>query len=238
MSDERELPPKSLSTQASLTAKRHNFTRDLSMYCVNDRGCHDLARAKDLLRSHTCSIFDTLKDAYSNNRVNLWEWEKEIAEEAIQITHACWNNFRDLPEREFSSKALLEDIQRHVGHPLRSGPLLKAFIAPPESESPLLVMAKAAALGQHVFAPAPIQSKRVPRSIQSMSAVEKMEQYRERMGLGQTDLASRFQVDPKTLYKFRKTGKIDKRIASSIAEKMEITLEEFIGNFPKAPKTR
>jgi hypothetical protein len=85
--------------------------------------------AKDLLRSHTCSIFDALKDAYSD-KVNIWEWEQEIAEEAIGIVFACWRNFRDLPTQEFSSDALRTDIATHVGHPLRSGPLQKAFVHP------------------------------------------------------------------------------------------------------------
>jgi hypothetical protein len=86
-----------------------------------------MPRAKDLLRSHTCSIYDALKDAYGYS-VNIWEWEKEIAEEAIDIAYACWTNYRDLTRGDFSRDALRADIATHVGHALRSGPVQKALL--------------------------------------------------------------------------------------------------------------
>jgi hypothetical protein len=109
--------------------------------------------AKDLVRSHTCAIFDILKEAYSHT-VNTWEWEQEIADEAIQIAYACWSNFRELPRASFSAEALRTDITTHVGHPLRSGPLPRLVETPAPIDSPLLSFIKASRDARpQVFAP-------------------------------------------------------------------------------------
>jgi len=95
--------------------------------------------------------------------------------------------------------------------------------------SPPLLKAVAAAMqAKKVPAPRPATKKRVPRSISSMLAAEKMDQYRETIGLDQTQFAGKLQVDPKTLYKFRRTGKVDKRIAATIAKEMGISVEELL----------
>jgi hypothetical protein len=89
------------------------------MHCINGRhGCYDVARAKDFLRSYACSFYGLLKDAYSQ-RIFIHEWEQDIAEEAIQITLACWANFNVSPRAESWAEILHSAIVQHVGHPLR-----------------------------------------------------------------------------------------------------------------------
>lgn len=127
MSSSRVLPPKSIPAQGALERERNQLIYAIRTRCMSDHGCHDMPLAKDLLRSHTCSIFDTLKVFYST-KIVIFEWEKEIAEEAIDIAHACWTNFRDLPRADFSRESLRADIATHLGHALRSGPIQKAFL--------------------------------------------------------------------------------------------------------------
>lgn len=102
--------------------------RDLGSQC-GDYRCRDMSRAKDLLRSHTCSIFDTLTDFYSN-KLNTWDWEQEIAEEAIQIAFTCWKTFGVLPQADFSFESLRNSIAQHLGHPLRTLGIRQAALIP------------------------------------------------------------------------------------------------------------
>jgi hypothetical protein len=184
VSSSRVLPPKSLSTQSTLERERSELSRAIRTRCMNDYGCHDMPLAKDLLRSHTCSIFDTLKSFYSN-KISIWEWEQEIAEEAIQIVFACWKNFRDLPVGDFSSDDLRRDIALYIGRPLRSGPLRIPVPVPPVSESPLLTMAKAAARGA--------QQKAVP------SVAAKLKVLKRRSRLSAQKIADGISVDLRTV---------------------------------------
>lgn len=97
--------------------------------------CHDMPLAKDLLRSHTCNIFDTLIEAY-RKKIDVSLWEKEIADEAIQISFAVWNNFTALPVGDFSSEALRRTIVQHLGRPLRPGPIQMAIPKDPDANLP------------------------------------------------------------------------------------------------------
>ncbi len=129
-----ELPPKSLATLNVLTTKRARLGTELSMHCISDRkGCYDLARAKDYLRSYACSFFDLLKEAYSHE-IHIWEWEVSIAEEAIQITLACWSNFNVDPPAEAWIETLRSTIAQHVGHPLRGR--TQKSLEVPQGEAP------------------------------------------------------------------------------------------------------
>jgi hypothetical protein len=88
------------------------------MYCISGYQCHDLLRAKDLLRSHTCSIFDFLKEIYTG-KVAMSEWESDIANEAIQVVISCWGNFNISP-KGYEWRAILEQaIVQHLGRNLR-----------------------------------------------------------------------------------------------------------------------
>jgi hypothetical protein len=127
-----ELPPKSLGTLNALSIKRHSLQSDLSAYCIDRYGsCHDLPRARDFLRSYACSFFDYLTKAYSD-QISTWNWEAEIAEEAIENTLRCWANFGGAqPRAEQWIETLRAAIVQHVGHPLR-GQTRTQLLAPSE----------------------------------------------------------------------------------------------------------
>ena len=118
MSSDRELPPKSLKTLGALEVMRMSLHNALRTHCIADYVCHDRVRAKDFLRSYACSIFDFLKEAYSE-KISIWEWETDIADEAVQITISCWANFGVNPPPVYWAEILHRTIIQHVGRPLR-----------------------------------------------------------------------------------------------------------------------
>jgi len=154
LASERILPAKTTATQTLLNQKRQRIDEALRP-CRGDYSWKDEPRAKDVLRTYVCDIYDCLKEAYSY-KVNIWEWEKEIAEEAISVTLGCWKHYKLGTHHLLLVEPLRNTITQHVGHELRSGPVQKAFVAPmkPEdygafgvdiaSASPLLKMAIAA----------------------------------------------------------------------------------------------
>lgn len=70
--------------------------------------------------------------------------------------------------------------------------------------------------------------KRISRSIESKKAAQRLEAYIEDKGITQTDFSVAVNVDPKTLYRFRRSGKVAKSVAKRIAEEMSITLDQFL----------
>ena len=96
------------------------------------------------------------------------------------------------------------------------------------SGSPLLKMVAATAgRGAH-SQPSNVQSgKRIGRSIHSEKAAQRMEAYIQDKGITQTQFSVAVNADTKTLYRFRRTGKVEKSVARRIAEAMGITLEQF-----------
>lgn len=200
MPDERELPPKSHAVLSNLDGQKSQLSRQLSL-CVNNNGCHNPDRAKDYLRTYACSIFDLLWEYY-DLKIDVFDFQKEIGEEAIRNVLSCWDNFNSVSRGTTWIPTLKGALIQHAGRPIWG-----------HKPKPSL---------QHDV------RVRVPRSIESMSAAVKMERHREKIGLNQTQFASKLRLDPKTLYKFRRTGKVDKRIAADIAAEMGITVEEFI----------
>lgn len=87
--------------------------------CIARYQCHDLRLAKDVLRTYTCSIYDTLQREY-NGRVAIWQCEEQIADEAIHIVLSCWSNFNVSPPASQWREQLFDTVVQHVGHPLRS----------------------------------------------------------------------------------------------------------------------
>jgi len=228
---------------------------ELSSHCISDhRGCYDLARAKDFLRSYVCLFYELLKKDYSD-KINVWKWEQQIAEEAIEITLKVWSSFDVGPVAAAWVETLLNAVVQHVGQPLRGQPQQEIAPVNPfhdasyplpgkqaasyalagidiSSGSPLLMMAHTAAQESvrrgetaHAFT-AP--KRRIPRSIHSESAAKKLEDYLNAKGLSQTQFAIQINVNQKTLYRFRRTGNVGKSVAQDIAQAMGTTLEEFI----------
>jgi hypothetical protein len=95
------------------------------------------------------------------------------------------------------------------------------------SGSPLMIMAATAGRRAHLQ-PSNVQSgKRIGRSIHSEKAAQRMEAYIQDKGITQTQFSVAVNADTKTLYRFRRTGKVEKSVAKRIAEAMGITLEQF-----------
>ncbi len=150
-----------MSTLSSLSVKRMQLSGELSSHCISDhRGCYDLALAKDFLRSYVCSFYEILKKDYGE-KIFTWDWELQIAEEAIQITLQVWSSFEVIPLAPTWVETLKSAVVQHVGHPLRTHgapvhlPPSSAYAASGidiASASPLMIMAmdaaqRAAALG-------------------------------------------------------------------------------------------
>jgi len=138
---ELELPPKSLRTLSALETKKAMLTVSLSSYCINDDGCYNKDGAKDYLRSYCCSIFEQLKEAYSD-QIFIWDWEDQIVGEAIRITLECWDNFNNIdPPGSFWRPILREAIAQHLHRPIRQRQ--QRVFEPPATPSPLLSLIQA-----------------------------------------------------------------------------------------------
>ena len=111
-----DLPPKSQSTLHKLTLKRNSLIGDLSNYCIQNFECYDLPRAKDFIRTYTCEFFDILREAYGGLA---FYREDEVADEAIAIAVACWNNFNAHPNGEFWIDTLRVTIIQYLGRNFR-----------------------------------------------------------------------------------------------------------------------
>jgi len=225
VSTDRELPPKSLATQGILDAKREALSRALGSQCDYYR-CFNLAQAKDYLRSHTCSIYGTLREAYSS-KINLWQWEDAIANEAIRIAYSCWKNLSLLPDGAFSREELMRSIVQHVGRPLNSIPLIKPVMEATSSDAPLLAMAKAAVKMAGPITP-PISKSRLSPMVTAPQAARKLEKYLSDKGVSQTDFAGHAQTTDRTLRNFRSTGKVRKDIFENIAKAMQTTKDDLM----------
>jgi hypothetical protein len=231
----RDLPPKSLSALGAIEAKRRILRTQLSS-CISNHACHDLRSARDFLRSYACSFFELLKEQYSN-QISIWEWESDIAEEAAEITLGCWTDFNTTPTSGYWADTVRSAIPQHLGRPLRGQPRIE-MRAPNDYEkagidlasaSPLLKMALKDSSRPQVFAPIqPTTRKRIGRSISSERAARRMEEYIEQKGISLTQFCAHVEADPKTIYRFRKTGKVSKTVASTIAAKMGMSLDRFL----------
>jgi hypothetical protein len=97
------------------------------------------------------------------------------------------------------------------------------------SASPLLMMAHEAALQPASIIPTQrVPKRRIPRSIQSVSAAKRLEEYLDKKGRTQTQFSIDIGADVKTLYRFRQTGKVGKAVAQRIADAMGITLDDLL----------
>jgi len=128
-----ELPPKSIEALGILTSKRSSLKRELQIHCMQDSFCYDIARAKDYLRSYTCSIFDFLKKHYST-KIDTYSYEHLIGAEAVNIVLACWNDFDPLIKAATWEPTLKRSLDEHVGRPLGGEP---ATVKPEQSAPPI-----------------------------------------------------------------------------------------------------
>jgi len=242
LASDRILPAKTPATQALLNQKRQRIDEELRP-CRGDYSWKDEPRAKDVLRTYVCDIYDCLKEAYSY-KVSIWEWEKEIAAEAVSITLGCWNKYKLGTHHLLLVEPLRNTITQHVGHELRSGPIQHALIKPAtletyaaagldiDSKSPLLQAAMSHG-AQQVFVPTPSQivapqPAKISRSITSPSAARKLEQFISTSGLTLTQFAGKAEADQRTIRRFRRTGTVDKTVLARIAGVMNTSVEKLL----------
>lgn len=216
MSSYSDLPPISHGTLSELRVKRSILIKELSTFCISNYVCHDMGKANDLLRSYACSIFDLLKDEYSQE-ILAGEWESQIAEEAAQLTLGCWRIFDVVSPREGHwDETVRIAIVQHLGRPLR-GTVSSALLLPPGAypSPPRLIIP-------------PSKPKRLSPQITSLSAARKMEAYMDAHGLNQTEFAIQAKTSDKTIRKFRRTGQVKRSILTGIAAAMGMTKDELL----------
>ncbi len=208
-SSKRVLPHLPTEVIANRDTKESLLCLELSRCWAGDD--FDQERANHLLCGFATEIYDIEFRAYRRKSDYSPNWLPEIVSESIHRVLVCADK-KGYPASDYN--LLLEVLQReirdHIG------------ISPPSSIKP--------PLQQPVVAQIKIPNeKRNFRSISSRSAVEKMERYIETSGENLTQFAQRVQVDPKTLYSFRKTGKVDKSVFSRIAKEMGLSPEQLLG---------
>jgi hypothetical protein len=117
-----------------------------------DGWCYDFDLASDYLRIHATDIFDFLQKVF-RDRINIRDWEEEIAAEAVRKTLNVWDSMNPKSPAKQTWEGILQlSIVQTLGRPLRvtdkGGPLSQAVaslhIQPQTEDSPLLIMARAA----------------------------------------------------------------------------------------------
>lgn len=195
--------------------------RELSKCLHGDE--FDGERAEHVLSDYAVRIFDVLYGAYTTRRAFRNEWIKEITQRAIYRTLRTYSGYPTyrMPTMEELANTFTEAIRVYLNNR-----------AAQESLSPVLAKIREDASQSalpNVWAPIPADPKhRIPRSIHSESAAKKLEDYLSAKVISQTQFAIQINVDQKTLYRFRSTGKVGKPTARLIAQGMGITLEELL----------
>jgi hypothetical protein len=197
------------------------------------------------MRSYVVKIFSLYLSAYSKHSTVLKHWIPELKLNSIQWVMGCLSDFSGVTEKEAKryEKLLIATLNEYVESAFgnSANPLLAALAEPQPAKlarayaasgidvasgPPLLKMAAASANVPAVWAPVP--RKRIGRSIQSERAAQRMEAYIQEKGITQTQFSVAVNADPKTLYRFRRTFRVEKSVAKRIANAMGITLEQLI----------
>ena len=249
LSSQPDLPPKSHATLSALTVKRNGLIGELGAFCIREYWCYDLPRAKDFLRSYACSFYDLLKEAYSH-QIYIWDREKQIADEAVQITIACWDNFNVAEQEEPWDETLRNAIVLHNGgRPLRGDAEPQTQRVNPFSQSnyaasgvditsgsPLLKMAMTPQLGSpSAYKPllplvvTPPKPKRLSAQVDCRPAAALIDKYIHSQAISLTELATKAQTTDRTLRRLRKDGRIHRDILKRLARAMNIGVDKLIG---------
>ena len=65
LDDEQGLPPKSKTTLGKLEVQKSLLSVELSV-CIRDWACHNKEHANDYMCAFVCTIYDILREDYSN----------------------------------------------------------------------------------------------------------------------------------------------------------------------------
>jgi hypothetical protein len=247
-----DMPPLTLEVTGQLRAMERDLRLALGSCCDN-YGLVDREAAFEYARTYAISFYDCFYNFYSRIPDGTYRphWRPASERFAFQRVVRCIENnsavkvlFFD-PERKARVWKTISDHAERNAIPVAfstalTGKQASAYAASGvdiASGSPLLLMAASAARGAHLQPPnipsvgAPVLTaphKRIGRSIHSEKAAQRMEAYIQGKGITQTQFSVAVNADPKTLYRFRKYGKVEKSVAKRIADNMGITLEEFL----------
>ena len=82
--------------------------------CISHYECRQPERAKDYLRAYVCSIFDLLW-AYYDLKLDVFDYQTEIANEAIRNTLSPWENFNVSKRADSWVETLRTALNQHTG---------------------------------------------------------------------------------------------------------------------------
>jgi hypothetical protein len=227
-----DMPALSREFHDELRGIEHQFGKALSRCISSMDELFDPNAAFEYARTYAIEFYDLFYGFYSRYPDYREHWRPASEAFALQRVIQCLNNYSVLQaflNRDHRIERIRRTISDHaqrVPPPLIPGKLPSAYAASGidvASGSPLLKMA--AASPPSVWAPVP--RKRIGRSIHSEKAARRMEAYFQDKCITQTQFSVTVDADIKTLYRFRKTGKVDKSVAKRIANAMGITLEQF-----------
>lgn len=244
-----------ISDMPPLTVEMHEELRRLERELQNalDSCCssHELLdkhAAFEYARTYAVKFYDCFYSFYSRVPDETYRphWRPASETFAFNRVVQCIENNLSVSRYFAADTTRVERIKRTISDQAKKQPILErvpslasAYAASGvdiASGSPLLKMVAAASTSSHlqppnapsVWAPVPpAPRQRIGRSLHSEKAAQRMEAYIQTKGITQTQFSVAVDADPKTLYRFRKTGKVEKSVAIRIANAMGITLEQF-----------
>lgn len=244
-----DMPALSSQMHSGLRVLEKSLQHELSL-CCDGYTLRDPEAAFEYVRTYAVDFFDHYFEFYSGFPEYQQHWRPASERFAYQRVVKCIENcspvhdfFLNHPDRRTRVQRTISDHAQREAPELSpvlltgkqaalsalagiglasSPPLLAAYAAAQRSKE----VGRSAVGSKGVFAPIP--KARIPRSIQSEKAARKLEAYLDRKGLNQTQFARQINVNEKTLYRFRTTGKVGKTAAQLIAEGMSMTLEQFL----------
>jgi hypothetical protein len=240
-----DMPPLSREMHGELRQLERGLNRDL-LSCCAGYSLVDEHAAFEYTRTAAIEFFDCFYAFYSKTPDPAYRehWKPASERFALGRIVKCIENITAVESYFKRSNDRVERIKRTISdhaksaansednHPAPTGrqASLNALAGiDPYSDSPLLKMARAASTRPAVFSPVSLAPRqRIGRSIHSESAARRMEKYIEQKGISLTQFCALVNIDPKTIYRFRQTGKVSKSIAATIAVKMGITLDALL----------
>jgi hypothetical protein len=114
LDDEQGLPPKYKTTLGKLEVQKRLLSVELSV-CIRDWACHNKEHANDYMCAFVCTIYDILREDYSN-KITLFHFEKQLGNEAIRHTLSSWLNYNVAnPTPDDWRSVLRTALRQHTG---------------------------------------------------------------------------------------------------------------------------
>ncbi len=239
-----DMPPLSREMHDDLRGLERQFGKELKRCMSSMDELFDPNAAFEYARTFSIDFYDLFYGFYSHYPDYKEHWRPASETFALQRVVQCLNNhsvlhaFLNHDHRIERIRRTISDHAKPIPLPKLPHTLTSAYAASGveiTSSSPPLLQAAARVAQLHppnipsVWAVPPLTAprKRIGRSIHSEKAARRMEAYFQDKCITQTQFSVTVDADIKTLYRFRKTGKVDKSVAKRIADAMGITLEQF-----------